>query len=834
MIAQEFIAHSSEERIAQVVLQNQLVPLLSEQLYRSPIKAVEELVVNSYDAVANQCNLFVPSPAELNETEGRPFIVVFDDGHGMDVDQLISLWDVGRSPKLATRKSAERKQIGKFGIGKLATYAVANRLTYLTKTDAGIFTSSLDYHELEKSTLDASGHPTPVPVPIRKLIDWDSVLANEQFVQALDAAAVDKSDLDESSWTLAILEDLKDKAKTIKQARLNWVLKTAMPLRTDFRLFLNGEEIKSAKEDFEPLVEFSIADLSVDRISGLNQETGENWKKDKSSLVSKSFPSGVNGSVLMTRRSLAGGKSDDLERSHGFFVRVLGRLINLEDPLFGMRELSYKYFYRMRADINADDLDDIVVAAREGVELSDARRHLVELLREIFNEARAKYDEALAKEEGKDRGKKEDDRAYVSPRYVEHPLADILTIPAQFNEGAEADRSWFYLELPEGTDIKALANRLYNEKRAGYNFAYVGSGRRDRIVKFNPQTSTFTLNSNHEFVQKHRDNGAQYCLEDIVIAETLLEVYLREEGVSAAQTGEILQRRDELLRNLANDDLQSPARIAQFLEDSSENEHDLEIGLVVAARAIGFTANHISGSDEPDGVAAWIDHPGGVRRIILEAKSSKDVPSLGAIDFGVLQSHVKQVEGATGCLLLAPDYPGVATKDDYARAAKIAVECRISCWTIRDLASLVRESQSRHINAQQIIQIVENIFTPKQVEAAVKKLLEEPKWDRPTLIRAILDALSQMEDKLPDAPRSIDQISTIVSLNAESFEGIQKSDVKSAVSELAAASQGTLHISGDGDTVRLLTAVNEIERRASSLLKSQPAMRKPGTFRKPH
>src|SRR5206468_11597747 len=104
-------------------------------------------------------------------------------------------------------------------------------------------------------------------------------------------------------------------------------------------------------------------------------------------------------------------------------------------------------------------------------------------------------------------------------------------------------------------------------------------------------------------VQKHRENGAESCLEDFVIAETLLEIYLREEGIGAAQTGEILQRRDELLRSLANDQLQTPTRIARFLEDSAENEHDLEIGLVVAARALGFTATHVSGSDQPDGIA---------------------------------------------------------------------------------------------------------------------------------------------------------------------------------------------------------------------------------------
>ena len=98
---------------ARVQLAPEIVPLLSAQLYQSPLKAIEELVVNSYDADASNC--FV-SIKELT-------IAVVDNGVGMDLDALKNLWHVGRSGKRTDQnyiKLVKRTQIGKFGIGKLA------------------------------------------------------------------------------------------------------------------------------------------------------------------------------------------------------------------------------------------------------------------------------------------------------------------------------------------------------------------------------------------------------------------------------------------------------------------------------------------------------------------------------------------------------------------------------------------------------------------------------------------------------------------------------------------------------------------------------------------
>ena len=54
-------------------------------------------------------------------------IVVIDDGEGMDESGLRNHWIIGESGKrkkgLVLPKG--RKQIGKFGIGKLATYVLA-------------------------------------------------------------------------------------------------------------------------------------------------------------------------------------------------------------------------------------------------------------------------------------------------------------------------------------------------------------------------------------------------------------------------------------------------------------------------------------------------------------------------------------------------------------------------------------------------------------------------------------------------------------------------------------------------------------------------------------
>lgn len=813
-----------------VALSNELVHLLSEQLYHSPLKAIEELVVNSFDADAPECRVFVPSPSDTD----HPFIVVYDNGTGMDYQGLGNLWQIGRSNKrdaeIALR--AKRKQIGKFGIGKLATYTISNELTYLTRVDDVILSVTIEFTNFDPSP---TGGGKEIKLPVFQVVDWKALEANEVFRTICKTADIDLEGLfhDEAkSWTIAVLEGLKAKAHKITSASLTWVLSTAMPLATDFRLYLNGVEIKSSKETYERVVEFRLKDMPQERLTSIQKSSGEEWRYDGDGLASDSFPSGVSGTVIVTEKSIYAGKSSDLGRSHGFFVRVFGRLINEQDPLFGLIPPSYETFNRFHADIEADDLDQSITAPREGVEDSLVKENFKALLSQIFNEARTRYQAYLETQSDENKRKKEDERNFVNPRLVEHPVGDALTIGGLDPGGAEADETWFYLETETGDDLNQLIRKLYDvtEPRSKYTYKYSKQGRSDRLVRFNPATATFSINEDHEFVRAYIDDGrARTLLEDVVTAEALLEVYLREQHVPVHVIGDVLERRDSLMRSLALDHPYSLELISQGLRDAASDQYDLEIALVAAARALGFVAKHMAKSGEPDGVARLTEYPGGQKKIILEAKSSAGTPSLSALDFAGLHEHMTDKGGnrMDGCLLVSPSYPGQIRQEGSAVAAR-AKELKISCWTVDQLARVVQAAEVRHITAEDVLNIVLTSFSPDQVTKAVERIFEQPTWDKSQLYNAIVEALQELEGRLEDKPRTFDMIATVVSSRAE-FSGIQVLDIEQAVKELAAASHGGLFIRSGSITLR--TSIAEIERRLRGLTGQSGEPRRESQFR---
>jgi hypothetical protein len=818
MIFQKLQVGGEKQSDLRVRISNELVQLLSDQLYQSPLKAIEELVVNAYDAGAKVCRLFVPDSSELAQENGRKFIAVFDNGTGLSAKGMVDLWHVGRSNKRTdeVRKTAGRKQIGKFGIGKLATYTIANNLTYISKTSEGVLTATMDFTRFKSDP--SGGADQPIDIPVMKLANWDQLIGEASLSAVLSADGINAADLGGPSWTLVLLEALKDKAAHIKLGTLNWVLRTAMPLKADFQLFLNNEEIKSAKEDYEIAATFKVNELPPDRIKALNEKKADGWRIEGNAVYSNTFKQGIRGSVLVTVRTLPNKKSDDLARSNGFFIKVLGRLINQEEPFFGMTHLHYGTFNRFRADIEADDLDSIITAPREGVSLTDMRAMFEDFLVEVFQEARSRYQKYEEEERSVEQRKKEHTRSFVSPSLIEYPIAGALTqIPHP--QGAEPDNSWFYLDTSSISELQALAGRLYTSPRKRFQYEYVGLGSTARLVRFDPENAKFLLNVDHPFVNAHSDDPrARLLLEDLATSEVLLEVELRLFSVAPQIIGEVLERRDELLRALAMDHPYSLTSVAKSLRDSASDEYDLEIALVAAARALGFVAKHISGDSEPDGVARFVEYPEKATVITLEAKSSTKVPTLPAIDFGGLREHVT-AKAAQGCLLLAPAYPGQSKEDN--AAANRANELRISCWTIDELARVVESAEARHITAKQVLDIVLTSFAPADVSKAVENLFTAPAWDNEVLGSAIVQALQFLAGKLPDAPRNIDQIASVLASDSR-FVGIKRDDVRKATSNLAAASKGGLVL--DGDTLLVLTSYEDLARRIASLtgLAGQP------------
>lgn len=805
-----------------VVLSNELVDLLSGQLYKSPLKAIEELVVNSYDAGAADCFLYVPDAAAQEADPRGSFIVVFDNGIGMNLKGLEELWRIGQSGKKGSDVDprTKRKLIGKFGIGKLATHTIAHRLTYVSRTAAGIFAVTTDYRRFV-----SGGTTSPVSLSVRQLTDVKSLLADSTLGRLLKTSGIPLAQFETPSWTLVLLEELKDKARSIQLGRLRRVLETAMPLGSGFTLHLNGTVVESSKGEYERLVDFSVDQLPKERLEALSKATATTWRVENGRLVSGLFKEGISGQVIVTERSLV-GKSDDLFRSHGFFVRVRGRLINEDDPSFGITS-AYGLMHRFRADLNADDLNSVLTASREGFEAGSLSSALIQVLVEVYNEARQRYEEAMdAKQKITDR-KVEQHRNYVNPRYVEYPVADVIGAPAVQQSGAEPDKSWFYLDLPPTGEAAALVKRLYQEPRTKYKYVYSQSGRNQRLARFDPHKATFTINLDHDFVRAHADEPrARLLLEDFVTTEAMLEVYLREALVPAHTVGEILERRDALLRSLSLDHPFSLTSLAASLLDSASNERDLEVNLVAAMRGLGFVAKHISGEGKPDGLAEFHDYPSGPRIITLEAKSSKDVPSLGALDFAGLQQHMKDY-GAQGCIVVAPAYPG-ASKDDDAAAAKRAKELRVSCWTVGQLADFVSVAEARHLTARNLLNIVLEKFAPGDVATAVTNLLKSSAWSMPELYTAIVTAIRDLEDRLQDAARNVSAVAAEVS-RMQAFRKIRQEEVRVALVALAEASQGAMTVRDENIIVHVSTA--ELERRVAGLTKVTGQARRESNFR---
>jgi hypothetical protein len=839
---------ASDIRDVDVLVSYEVVKLFSEQLYTTPVKAVEELVVNSWDAAATICSVLV-------DTDGaEPVIAVFDDGSGMTVDELENLWHIGVSGK--SKAKSERKLIGKFGIGKLASYSVARRATYVSKANGEVNAVAIDFEDFAQAT-SAAGVPSPVTLKIRSI---DSVAAlltqleQKSFDRVLHFSEPDPAgpelpplpvrtlDLEAlDSWTLVILEDLKPKSSQLATGRLRWVLETAMPLASDFVLNLNSELVTSSKLRLKRLAEFDLSSLDPKRIDGLNKKMETDWHVEDGAIVSSKFPSGVRGVAYVTERSLytQGGKSEDLGRSHGFFVRVHDRLINETDPLFGATPLSYQTWNFFAAEVHADDLNPFITAARDDVEQSDMKAQLRALLVAVFYQARDLADEAKETKLKQERVNKEGHLDYVSTSLVEKPLADaiaetaealVIKHPASSAGAVEDEPQWRYLE-PVGTleEAQSLVEQLYTDRRSEkrYTFRYAQLGRAAPLASLNAATATFSINEDHEFaIEFGADATARRALEAMAAAEVMLEVYLSQTRLPIATIQQLLDVRDTLLRSLARDHGLSLTSLAQELRDSSADDVALEIALVGALRALGFSAKHVGGPGTPDGVASYVVQGTGSKSFTIEAKSSKQQPQLSQLDFAGLRSHFES-EGAAGCLLVAPTYPGGLSLD--SEVSKRARQQGVSCWTIDQLARVVSLAEDRHINATQLQEIVLGQFDPASVTAAVDALLATPTFTKTDLYGSIIAALRDLETRLPDAQRDISLIAGEVSRNAH-FSGILMSDVRDAIEDLARASRGMLNLSQD-NAVQVLGSIDELERRVATLAQLDGKPRRLGSFR---
>ncbi|PYS47655.1 MAG: hypothetical protein DMG13_27380 [Acidobacteria bacterium] len=139
---------------------------------------------------------------------------------------------------------------------------------------------------------DPEGGGPALSLPIRTIKDPNELGKASLLAQACDAIAVSSKTLIESraDWTMVILEDLKEKVFDLRAGWLRWLLGTAMPLKPDFRLFANGTEVVSSKEDYAIVSEFDVTDLTESRFKNIEKLAAWPGAPTMESLHRVSFP----------------------------------------------------------------------------------------------------------------------------------------------------------------------------------------------------------------------------------------------------------------------------------------------------------------------------------------------------------------------------------------------------------------------------------------------------------------------------------------------------------------------------------------------------------------
>lgn len=627
----------------------EIIRLFSEGLYQSPQKAIEELVSNSYDAGAKSVHTLMPQASE--DSDDLPPLWVIDDGGGMDTAGFTQLWRVADSAKAGAGDVAGRAPIGQFGIGKLAAYVLAWRLTHISCVDGQIRSTTMNFRELTELHQYESTEPFALKLYEPTVEEAKLALAD---IEHRDPAAWKMmfGATASPTWTAAALSDFRELYNKLSVGRLRWVLATGLPLRSSFAIYVDGAKLKSSKVNRTPIKTIKVgADDAVAAALKLDA--------DANGVTIPGIPDRITGDAVIYEKRLTEGKSDQYDRSHGFFIRVRGRVINLEDELFGLDALNHAAWARFSMEVEADGLRSHLLSSREGVRESDAVDLFRKYLHGVFNSCRRAYDEWAERElEGIDlQGLLSD----APSLFVTEPMI------AGVREIVTTQQESYYLSLPEVDEETTpgdwLAEFADAASRAPIaNVQYEATGPYDRMLHFIPDTRTLVMNTDHPFVDKLVSNGRNRSTATLFgSAEVFLDLLLQDNGVSPSRRIDVFADRDRVLRLLAGDVPSTAAEVLRLLDVANRSDTALERAIGATFKTLGFEYERRGGHDGgTDGVlyARLGRGTNGLAdyKVVYDAKqTSQPVVPADKVNPGSLEDF-RETEGADFAFFLAVGY----------------------------------------------------------------------------------------------------------------------------------------------------------------------------------
>ncbi|WP_078912461.1 ATP-binding protein [Streptomyces sp. NRRL S-646] len=594
---------SSNQRSGSVAVRISLgiIQRFSEGLYSSPNKAFEELVSNSYDAGASQVWVYMPSDLEPEDST----LIVVDDGESMDLDGLQQLWEVGQSRKRQQGHVRGRAPIGKFGIGKLATYVLAEELTYIVCRSGQYLAVTMDYRQVQGEMDDPQSLQLLVAELTREEAEQSLRSALSNMYMGSNSLVLNKLFTNEGaprSWTAAIMTSLKERARHIQLGRLRWILSTALPLNPGFQLWLNDGPIDPSKAAGKTHWTFTVGKSEDELRDGKSKVEGTACSIETPSGAIPAFRLPLAGNVWGSARlfveSLQKGKSTFLARSHGFFVRVRGRLINLDESSFNVGpELHHGTLTRFHMEINADDLDRLVASPRESLQDSPELRELRKYMLAVFNKAR----KVLLQADSQDQMPYLTKQGRISdpaPVLTQAPLRRALDKVVAGDEAARESMGLSRRAVAQTSDV------LASEEDVLEQVLIEPYGQDAQLVRYDPERKAAVLNEEHPFISNYiNEKGLREPLKLLALTELLTQAYMLDENIPSEVVARVMGKRDAFLRDLVKRHPRSAFVVARQLLDASNQEKELEDAVADALTLLGFSVQRIGGNGSVDGIA---------------------------------------------------------------------------------------------------------------------------------------------------------------------------------------------------------------------------------------
>jgi len=775
-----------------VELSYQIIKHFSAGLYTSPNKAIEELVSNSYDAFATNVHVIIPD--NLSAPEATIWVV--DDGEGMDVEGFKDLWRIGESSKRNPRReSKKRPPIGKFGIGKLATYVLAKGLTYVCKRDRKYRAITMDFSILEKRP-----GLKKMALKVRELSETDTkeILAPvEKWNKDGSQPALFGKGAAET-WTVAAMTDLSPMARQLTAGRLKHVLRTALPINPQFNLFYNGDRLEPQKISLPKVQTWTVGNDDL-VAKELDFKTG----KDASSVPCVFIPGlgEITGTSELFEDALPAGKSEEWGRSNGFFIMVRGRLINLHDELFGMEALSHGAFSRFRMVVNADGLDEHLRATREGVSADEEGViNFRSYLRRKFNETRGRYASWLTEETTEKSLSYRVSRTPAS--FSRQPLIRAIQRVLDGKlDGLLYTRVKTDIPSTEKEQlIKELEKSLSSDdffKAVRFEPLGVDQG----LAIFDVSERCFKVNMLHPFFANYADHSRNHeAFQLLAITEVLTEAYLFEEELSVDQVHHIMGQRDRFLRALVFSTQLSAPLVAQLLDDNKTNPKGLEKAVGEGMRSLSFEVSPMGKSGDPDGLAlarmGVRDSTSGKVEdytVSYEAKSTgKDRVSAKDVDAAAVKKHMKDSK-ADFALVVAPGFEG--EDDESSNVIQHAREHNITLIKLSDFVRLVLVAATRPLGFHRMRdEFFAKCRSPQEARQWIDKVLAEPASETP--LPDILTAIYDMQRDSPDPPKFSSVRERMAHQDAK-YKTLRAKDIQEWMTSVARFSGDLVYITGD-------------------------------------